>query len=226
MNRMLTVFLLVVAPMLALLLAWLGVATLRHNLLGWFLLLTGAVYFLGVLIVYWVRRKRFWEADLAGETQHAERGDRSFWLLSLGMALCFYLPALEYLYLPTLIPRRDWLEVIGLVLVMLGTGLFVWARRALGKNYSGHVSVKVGQTLVQGGPYRWIRHPAYAGYLLMALGIALGYSSLAGLAAWGVCLLPGVLYRIHVEEKLLESFGEEYQSYLQKTGSLFPRRRR
>jgi protein-S-isoprenylcysteine O-methyltransferase Ste14 len=223
MKRISIIFLLVFAPMLALLLAWLGVKTLRVNPLGWFLLLTGLAYFFGVLIVYGVRRQRFWEAGVAGETQHAESGDRSFWLLALGMAACFYLPPLEYLLFPALIPRTSLLEAGGLTLVILGTVLFIWARRTLGKNYSGHVSVKTEQTLVQTGPYRWIRHPAYSGYLLMALGITIGYSSLAGLVVFFFVLLPGMFYRIQIEEKLLEAFGDEYKSYQQRTGRFFPR---
>jgi protein-S-isoprenylcysteine O-methyltransferase Ste14 len=201
----------------------LGVKTLRVNPLGWFLLLTGLAYFLGVLIVFGVRRRRFWEAGAGGETQHAERGDRSFWLLALGMAACFYLPPLEYMLFSGLMPRSNWLEACGLALLISGVALFVWARRSLGKNYSGHVSIKAEQNLVQSGPYRWIRHPAYTGYMLMALGITLGYSSLAGLAAFFFILLPGMSYRVRVEEKLLEAFGNEYQSYRQRTGRFLPR---
>ena len=226
MKHISIIFLLIIAPVLALLLAWLGVKTLRENPLGWFLLLTGSAYFFGVLVVFWVRRRRFWESALGGKTTGAEQGDRSFWLIALGMAACFYLPPLEYIMFSALIPRTNWLEVSGLTLVVLGTALFVWARRTLGKNYSGHVSVNSEQTLVQTGPYRWIRHPAYSGDLLMALGITIGYSSLAGLLVFFFVLLPGMLYRIRVEEKLLESFGEEFKSYRQRTGRFFPRLRR
>jgi protein-S-isoprenylcysteine O-methyltransferase Ste14 len=115
------------------------------------------------------------------------------------------------------------MEASGMVLVVLGSALFVWARRFLGVNYSGHVLIKQGQELVQNGPYRIIRHPAYAGYLLMALGIAIGYSSLVGLAAILVFLLPSLFYRMKVEEKLLfEHFGEAYSQYANRTKRLIP----
>jgi protein-S-isoprenylcysteine O-methyltransferase Ste14 len=93
----------------------------------------------------------------------------------------------------------------------------------LGTHYSGHVSVKKEQELVQSGPYRIIRHPAYAGYLLMALGLALGYSSLLGFLSTLLILLPAVAYRIRVEERLLaEHFGTQFEEYARKTKRLLP----
>jgi protein-S-isoprenylcysteine O-methyltransferase Ste14 len=83
--------------------------------------------------------------------------------------------------------------------------------------------VNSGQTLVQSGPYQFIRHPAYTGYLLMALGISLGYASLVGIILVLALLLPSLVYRIKVEEKLLiEHFGTAYHQYMRKTKRLIP----
>lgn len=223
MNRFAILFLMVAAPALAICLALLGVETLPTNPLGWFLFLTGIIYAAGVVIVVYIRRERFWESQNSRPIAREERGDCSFWLITLGMMAVFYLSPLEYLYLAALLSRSVWMEAVGVVLVVLGCALFVWARRILSVNYSGHVSVKQGQELVQNGPYRIIRHPAYAGYLLIALGIAIGYSSFAGLAAVLVVLLPSVFYRMKVEEKLLfEHFGEAYSRYANRTKRLIP----
>lgn len=223
MNQITKFFVLVVAPILAMLLALLGVDTLPANPLGWFLLLVGVVYIAGLIIVYAIRKEPFWESPLKGAPTHEERGDRSLWFITLGMIAAFYLSPVEYLYLPASLSRTAWMAFSGLGLVILGTILFVWARRALGKNYSGHVSVKTGQTLVQSGPYRFIRHPAYAGYILMALGISLGYSSPAGLASTFVLLLPGLIYRMKVEERLLtRHFGEAYRQYADGVKRIIP----
>ena len=95
--------------------------------------------------------------------------------------------------------------------------------RTLGKHYSGHVSVKTEQDLVQSGPYRIIRLPAYAGYLLMALGLALGYASFWGFISTLLILLPAVIYRIRLEDRLLvEHFGTHFEQYAQKTKCLIP----
>lgn len=206
------------------LLAVLGAMTLRTNPLGWFLLLVGSAYAVGVVIVYRLRRERFWESSVSGATTLEERGDRSYWFITAGLLAAFYLPPLEYLYFTAQLPRLGWIKAGGLGLVVLGAVLFVWARRTLRTNYSGHVSVKFGQTLVQSGPYRFIRHPAYLGYLLIAVGISLGYSSLAGLCAIPLLLLPGLIYRIQTEEKLLAAhFGEQWRGYCRRVPAFIPR---
>lgn len=70
---------------------------------------------------------------------------------------------------------------------------------------------------------RIFRHPAYASFIIMGLGIALGYSSLLGLIAIPVFLIPGLIYRITVEEKLLSmEFGDRYIQYEKSTWRLFP----
>jgi protein-S-isoprenylcysteine O-methyltransferase Ste14 len=223
MSQIAKFFLLVVAPILALLLVLLGVKTLPTNPLGWFLLLVGIAYITGVVIVYVIRKESFWESALNGAPTHEERGDRSLLFISVGIIAAFYLSPIEYLYLPARLPRAAWMAFSGAGLVTMGIALFEWARRTLGKRYSGHVSVKTGQDLVQNGPYRLIRHPAYAGYLLMALGISLGYSSLTGLVSVLALLIPGLIYRIKVEEKLLTNhFGEAYRQYMYQTKRLIP----
>ena len=223
MSRLGIVFLTFFAIILAGFLAWLGLITLPANLLGWFLLLVGGAYAIGVPVVFWLRRRRFWETLADGKTLQEESGDHSFWGMTLGMVACFFLPPLEYAYLPGLLPRNGWMQVAGLGCIGCGVLLFLWARRSLGAFYSGHVTVVEGQHLLQTGPYRLIRHPAYAGYLLMSLGIGLGYSSLSGLVAFLVVLLPGLIYRIHIEDRLLfAQFGNHFLDYAARTRRLIP----
>lgn len=223
MNRFTITFLVVVTPILAICLAWLGFETIPTNPLGWSLLITGIAYAVGVVIFLVFRRQRFWEARVGKEILREEGGDRSFWLITLGIMAGFYLSPLEYLYFATWLPRTVLMKFSGLGLAVAGSVLFVWARRTLGASYSGHIMVGKRQELVQSGPYRFIRHPAYAGYLLMALGISVGYSSLIGLISVLVLLLPSLVYRIKVEEKLLgERFGEAYQQYASQVKRLIP----
>ena len=223
MSRLAIFFLVIVTLGLAILLALLGIATMASNLLGWFMLLTGLVYFFGIAIVYWLCRIRFWDPKSDGKIVGEEVSDRSFWLIAVGMIAAFYVPPLEYLVFPAVLPRSIWMQVTGLLIVSWGSILFIWARRALGRFYSGHISIIEGQQLVQHGPYRLIRHPAYAGYLLIASGITIGYSSIAGLLVVAFVLIPSVIFRISVEDRLLaEQFGEPFQNYARHTNRLFP----
>lgn len=223
MNHIAIFFLVVIALGLAFVIGWLGWATIQTNLLGWFLFLVGGAYLSGVVIIYWFHKEHFWGPGAGGAMLKEERDDRSFWLIAIGMIAAFFLPPIEFLFLPEVLPRTEWLQVSGWTLIILGSALFIWARRTLGKFYSGHVSVVAGQPLVQSGPYRFIRHPAYAGYILIALGLAVGYSSLAGLTAVLFLLLPAIIYRLRVEDKLLaEHFGVQFSEYATQVARLLP----
>lgn len=224
MSQLAIFFLVICALGLAFVIAWLGWATLQTNLTGLFLLLVGVAYLVGVVVLYWFRRERFWGPRAGGRTLKQEGRDASFWWIVIGMIAAFFLPPIEYLNLPAVLPHLNWMEMAGLILIFTGSTLFIWARRTLGKFYSGHVSVVEGQPLVTSGPYRLIRHPAYAGYLLIAFGISLGYSSFLGLVVIPLVLLPSVIYRSSVEDKLLaEHFGEQYSQYAEKVARLIPR---
>jgi len=223
MSQHVILFMLVVAPVLAICLALLGLETLGSNILSWFLLVFGVAYPAGGVIYYFIRREPFWNPVGRGETSREEKGDRSFWTILPGFLVVFFAPPLEWIYLPAVLPRTLWMQIAGLVLILAAMALRVWVRAHLRGLYSGHVEVQVGHRLVQSGPYGFVRHPGYTGFLLMALGLAVGYSSLIGLAAVPVLLLPGLVYRMGVEEKLLlAQFGGEYRAYIQKTKRLIP----
>ena len=223
MSRLVVYFLLFVSPLLSIALVLLGMFTLPSNLMGWFLLFMGIMYSVGIFTTAFIRKKQFWTGVSGNTVIEEERNDRSFWLIALGLIAVFFLSPLDYLYFPSVFSGLIELEVVGLGLVLSGISLFVWARMALGKDYSGHVSIGDEQTLVQSGPYRYIRHPAYTGYLLMALGICLGYASLTGLIALIAFLIPVVYYRSRLEDQMLAShFGEQWQAYARRVPAFIP----
>jgi protein-S-isoprenylcysteine O-methyltransferase Ste14 len=222
-SRSAVFLLLVISQILAMLLALLGVETLPTNPLGWLLFLTGIAYLVWMGILFFNHKERFWESALGEVARHEERGDHSSIFIAVGMIAIFFSSPVEYIYLSTIMSRNAWMSSIGLGLVTLGAAMLGLAWRALRKNYSWYPSVKSGQALVQRGPYRFIRHPIYAGYLLISLGISLGYSSLAGLTSFLILLLPSMLYRMHVEEKMLtEHFGDAYRRYASMVKRLIP----
>jgi protein-S-isoprenylcysteine O-methyltransferase Ste14 len=223
MSRPAVLFLMILAPILAICLALLGLETLHDNLLGWILLALGVAYPAGGVIYYFIRREPFWEPAGSGETVREEKSDRSFWVILPGFLIVFFAPPLEWMYLPPVIPHTSGLQWIGLGLLLSCLALRIWARTHIRSLYSGHVEVKAEHKLIMSGPYRWLRHPGYTGYLLLALGFAVGYSSLVGLVAIAVLLLPGLAYRMNVEERLLAGqFGEMYREYSRRTKKIIP----
>jgi protein-S-isoprenylcysteine O-methyltransferase Ste14 len=76
------------------------------------------------------------------------------------------------------------------------------AIRTLGRFYSHHVALRTDQVAVNTGPYRRIRHPAYAGMLLAHTGLVVFFVNPAGLVCL-ISLFATVLWRIRVEEPVL-----------------------
>ncbi len=214
-------FLLIPGNILALGLVFLGAQTRAANLLGWFLLLFGVLYLAGSMIFFLPKNAPL--VARAGLAAREEAGDRSFWLIVPGFLAVFFASPLEYLYLGGDARAGIYLQAIGLFLIALGLAVRIWTRQTLKGQYTGHVQITAGSGLQTGGPYRYVRHPGYTGYLLMCLGIAAGFGSLLGAAGIFLILLPGLYYRMGVEEKLLaEHFGEAYRAYARRTKRLLP----
>ena len=74
------------------------------------------------------------------------------------------------------------------------------------------------------GVYRYIRHPIYAVVWLSSIAQALLLQNwIAGLAGL-IFFLPVYLVRVPREEQMmLDHFGQEYQTYLEHTGRIFPK---
>lgn len=84
----------------------------------------------------------------------------------------FLLPHLPIFSFVNFAPVNPVLSSIGVILDIAGMAFLVWARQTLGKNWSQTVSAKEGQELVTSGPYRYVRHPMYAGGLVAAISSA------------------------------------------------------
>jgi protein-S-isoprenylcysteine O-methyltransferase Ste14 len=114
------------------------------------------------------------------------------------------------------------LRPAGVISVVVGLALAVGGAVTLRANYSSTVLIREGHELVDRGLYRFVRHPIYLGALLVVLGLPLATSSWIALPPM-LLLIPLILYRIRIEERLLlEEFGEEYRSYMRRTRRLVP----
>ena len=111
---------------------------------------------------------------------------------------------------------------LGLVVAVAGIALRWWAVLTLGRFFTTRVMTRPDQTVVQNGPYRFVRHPSYTGALMTVLGVLLCNLNWLSLACF-VVALPGFAYRIRVEERALESaLGEPYRDYIRHTKRLIP----
>ena len=64
-------------------------------------------------------------------------------------------------------------ETARVLVVIVGLLLALWARKHLGRNWSGIPALKVDHELVHSGPYAYLRHPIYVGLAIALAGTAL-----------------------------------------------------
>lgn len=118
---------------------------------------------------------------------------------------------------------RPQVTIAGIALMLLGVALRWWAIAVLGRYFTLDVAVHSTQTVVQSGPYRFVRHPSYSGTLLTLLGVGLALDNWASLVAVLAGGLIGHLYRVRVEERALrEALGEPYAEYMRRTKRFIP----
>jgi protein-S-isoprenylcysteine O-methyltransferase Ste14 len=147
----------------------------------------------------------------------------------------WYVPAallpLEWLLPPALIVLRvgevdaGWLpvRVVGLAVGLAGAVLLAWASMLLGRLLTHEAAVRADHTLIESGPYRFVRHPVYAGYLALLLGSGVASLSICLWLLWPLSLF-GILVQAASEEQLLGArFGQDYEGYVRRTGRLVPR---
>jgi protein-S-isoprenylcysteine O-methyltransferase len=141
-----------------------------------------------------------------------------FWLgILLSFSLSFLLPQAA-------IPgNHQLIFVVGLVLMLAGIAFRWHAMSVLGRFFTVNVSIQEGHTLVETGPYRYIRHPSYTGALITEVGVGLALGNWASLLALLVFAGIAYAYRISIEEKaLLAALGDPYRDYMRRTTRLIP----
>jgi protein-S-isoprenylcysteine O-methyltransferase Ste14 len=112
--------------------------------------------------------------------------------------------------------------MIGLIMVFAGMSIRAVAIFTLKKNFSGRLRIRSDHTLVKNGIYRWVRHPAYLGAILLLVGIPVMLLSVLGTAVM-LLLVPYLVHRSKLEERMMiERFGKEYEEYMKSSKRLVP----
>ena len=114
-------------------------------------------------------------------------------------------------------------KIVGLVLMIIGFAIAFTGVFTLKRFYASTLVTRVDHRLITHGIYRFVRHPIYLGVLLICNVALPVYSS----SAWGFLvlslLIPVLLGRIRMEERLLtEHFGDAYREYQASTRKLIP----
>lgn len=176
------------------------------------------IVFSAVFGIYFYRRDpRLLERRLANREPRAEQ--RRFKLLWVPLWVCtLVLPGLDYRFgwsRALLGEAPIWVDAACLVVVGMGWLLTFQVMR-FNSFASAIVQVEAGQKVITTGPYRWVRHPMYTGFVLMILATPLALGSYVALIP-AAPLIPLMIFRLRDEEELLRKELPGYAEYCERT---------
>ena len=148
-----------------------------------------------------------------------DRGSIILLFVTIGvcLSLATYFATFKIAMLPS------WVFYPGIVLMILGIILRQWSMLVLGRFFSAAVGIQEGQFVVENGPYKYVRHPSYTGFLLILIGVGLAFQSWGAVISIILLFTLAYGYRIHIEEKaLISELGEQYIEYEKRTKRLIP----
>jgi len=117
-------------------------------------------------------------------------------------------PLLRATEAPGLLP-----DVVTALLATVGLGLVIAAKFTLGRSFG---IVPANRGVIVGGPYSFVRHPIYTGYLITHLGFLIAHPT-----PWNVMIAvtadAALIVRALIEERVLGA-DVKYQSYCRRVG--------
>jgi protein-S-isoprenylcysteine O-methyltransferase Ste14 len=147
-----------------------------------------------------------------GPTAETEKSQKLIMLIAMiGFIALVLVPALDHRFGWSRVPW--YVSVAGDVLIALAFLVFFFVLRT-NRYAASTIQVADGQEVIATGPYARVRHPMYAGAIVMLIGVPLALGSWWGL---GVLLLivPVLIWRLIDEEEFLKKNLPGYAAYMQ-----------
>jgi len=145
----------------------------------------------------------------------------AFLLFPFMVALPYYeWRYLSSMYLPNLLL---FMAPVGVIVLLVGSIILLASRIQIGHYGGGKITIEDNHRLITDGMYTRIRNPQYLGFILIFAGYSFAFGSLIVTVVTVVGLFVVFRSRIMLEEAiLLETFGTEYQEYMNRTWRLLP----
>lgn len=182
----------------------------------------------GIIVCWWLFALTFWLRKRPAHAPVAKREPRSYvglLLQSVAYFMMWFGPLRHKEFLWFLSNRQfSWVLVATALTIGAGSVILVnLAARRLGKHWSLGAQIVEGHSLIQDGPYRYVRNPIYTGMLgmLIATGLVTTRWSFLGCAV--ALFVIGTTIRIRSEERLLRAaFGAAFDDYASQVPALIP----
>jgi protein-S-isoprenylcysteine O-methyltransferase Ste14 len=197
---------------------FLTAGTIRWTM-AWVYLAVHVFFTIGGRVVAWRKNPGLLrERARSLEAEDAKPWDRLLVVIGglLGPLVLFLVAGLDFRYQAS--PELSLtIQVIAMVIVLLG---FLWGTWAFVVNAYFSAVVRIqedrGQTVVQDGPYRFMRHPGYAGGLAAYLAVPVMLGTLWALVP-AVLLILVLVFRTSMEDKTLQEELPGYSEYATRT---------
>lgn len=113
-------------------------------------------------------------------------------------------------------PHLGIFHVLSLLLVFFGLGVVAYAWGILSQ-------AQKKSELATTGPYAFVRHPQYLGFIFITFGLILQWPTLITLILFPLVVVTYARLSYREEKEMGDKFGEEYKHYALRTPRFFPR---
>lgn len=178
------------------------------------------------MVAWYIIRRRHARRSRGTPIARSARGSRETTLLLISLSGLGFLPLIyAFTGFPAFAdyPFQPALAWLGLGFAIAALVMFRLTHKALGRNWSVSLEVRENHQLITAGVYRHVRHPMYTAFWLWAVAQALllpnWIAGFAGIIGFGTLYFGRIARE---EQMMLDSFGDEYRAYMQRTYCIIP----
>lgn len=135
---------------------------------------------------------------------HPETPRGGAWVVGQGVLFVLFIVTVVAGGGPPDVPGIVFAQIVGVLVALGGVALGLWSFRYHGSRLTPFPKPIEGQTLIDQGPYRYVRHPMYSGIIAFTLGVGLAYAN-------GATILSSIAFTVffmaksgHEEDLLID----------------------
>ncbi|MFW2504657.1 methyltransferase family protein [Clostridium diolis] len=185
--------------------------------------ITVVSYIWGIFWIYWILAAMKTRSNVKKESSGQRNIPRIVHLILVIVSYAITFFQFKNIFLwNRILPSYEYVDYIGIAILVFSLLFAIWARIVLGRNWSGAIQKVEEQRLVRSGPYKYIRNPIYTGIVCGFFGTFLTFGSLASIIGFCIILTTYII-KINREQRFLVlEFGKEYEKYIKESWALIP----